>query len=288
MKKKERSLPLSGAKVFDFSRLLPGPWCAQVLGDMGADVIKVEQPEIGDYSRFNPPRYREGSVYFNSVNRNKRSIALDLANDADRDVGMRLLADADIVIESFRPGVSEKLGIDYRSIVSINPKVIYCSVSGFGCEGDLSRLPGHDLSIQGITGQLGLVQSDSAPPMPNFQAADYAGATYAVIAILGAYIRRMVSGEGTHLDIALYDSLMSLSNIALASAMARLAGHSGTPALEVWGGNPRYSTYRTRDGKAVTVALLEARTWHRFCEFVGRADLIYDESLADRHSTQGA
>ena len=280
-------LPLNGAKVVDLSRLLPGPWCSQTLGDMGAEVIKIEQPEIGDYSRFNPPYYREGGVYFSGVNRNKRSIALDFADKADRDVAWRLLEEADIVVESFREGVMEKFGLDYASVKRVNPDVIYCSVTGFGSDGPLARVPGHDLSIQGMTGQLGLVESQGPPPMPGFQAADYAGAAYAVISILGAYIRRAQSGGGCHLDIALYDSLMSLSTIALAGALSRYAGHSGKPELEVWGRNPRYATYLARDGKAVTVALLEARTWRRFCEFVGRPDLIFEESLADRHSMHG-
>src|SRR3954466_2784991 len=167
-------LPLEGAKVVDLSRLLPGPWCAQTLGDLGADVIKIEQPDIGDYGRFNPPSYREGGVYFNSVNRNKRSVTLDLKNEDDRRVALDLLREADIVVESYRPGVTEKLGIDYASLAKINPRVIYCSVTGFGCDGEFAQVPGHDLSIQGAAGILNPGDFSDTPPMPGFQAADYA------------------------------------------------------------------------------------------------------------------
>ena len=281
------TLPLEGTKVVDLSRLLPGPWCSQTLGDLGADVIKIEQPEIGDYGRFNPPYYREGGVYFNSVNRNKRSITLDLKRDEDRSIALDLLREADIVIESYRPGVTEKLGIDYASVTKINPSVIYCSVTGFGCDGDFAQVPGHDLSIQGAAGILNPSSLPGTPPMPGFQSADYAGATYATIAVLSAYIQRLKIGRGRHLDIALYDSLVALSNIALASALARTAGFLGKPELEVWGSNPRYAIYPTRDGKAVTVCLLEARTWERFCQFIGRSDLIYEETHADRHTSHG-
>jgi crotonobetainyl-CoA:carnitine CoA-transferase CaiB-like acyl-CoA transferase len=280
-------LPLEGAKVVDLSRLLPGPWCTQTLGDLGGDVIKIEQPEIGDYSRFNPPYYRQGGVYFNSVNRNKRSIALDLKREDDRRIALELLRDADIVVESYRVGVTEKLGIDYPSLSQINPSVIYCSVTGFGSDGPFAQVPGHDLSIQGAAGILKPGAGEGAPPMPGFQAADYAGATYATIAILSAYIQRLKTGRGRHLDVALYDSLLVLSNVALTGALARAAGFSGEPELEVWGTNPRYAIYPTRDDKAVTVCLLETRTWERFCQFIGRADLIYEETLADRHTSHG-
>jgi crotonobetainyl-CoA:carnitine CoA-transferase CaiB-like acyl-CoA transferase len=285
--KSAEPLPLEGAKVVDLSRLLPGPWCGQTLGDLGADVVKIEQPEIGDYGRFNPPYYREGGAYFHSVNRNKRSITLDLKREEDRRVALDLLRDADIVIESYRSGVTEKLGIDYSSVAKVNPGVIYCSVTGFGCDGEFARVPGHDLSIQGAAGILNPGGFAGTPPMPGFQAADYAGATYATMAVLAAYIQRLKTGRGRHLDIALYDSLVVFSNIALASALARTAGFSGKPELEVWGSNPRYAIYPTRDGKAVTVCLLETRTWERFCEFIGRSDLIYEETHADRHTSHG-
>ena len=282
----DRALPLAGIRIVDFSRLLPGPWCTQTLGDLGADVIKVEQPGVGDYSRHNPPTYGETGVYFASVNRNKRSIALDLSIDADRDLAHQLIRSADVLVESYRPGVPKRLGIDYESVAKSNPGLIYCSLDGFGNEGPLARTPAHDLSIQGLTGVLGKL--DPPPPLPGFLAGDYAAAAYATIAVLAALMRRRNDGRGCHLDIAMFDSLLAWSPIMLSGALARLAGHSGQPELEVWGRNPRYNTYRTRDGKAVTVSLLEPHTWQRFCTHIARPDLVDpDEAWSARHTDHG-
>lgn len=278
-------LPLSGMRVIDFSRLLPGPWCTQTLGDLGADVIKIEQPEIGDYSRFNPPTFREVGVYFNSINRNKRSIALDLLNVDDRAVALKLTAEADVIVESFRPGVARKLGIDYGAVSRINAGVIYCSITGFGNESTLGRVPGHDLSIQGLAGTLGKHMDDGArPPMPTFQAGDFTAAAFATIGVLAAFVRRRDAGVGAFLEIPMYDSLVSVSNVALSGALARVANYDGKPEMEPWGRNPRYNIYPTRDGKYVTVCLLEYRGWKRFCDFIGRSELAPEESWADRHS----
>jgi len=286
MASKDSDLPLAGVRVVDFSRLLPGPWCTQMLGDLGADVIKVEQPGIGDYSRFNPPNYRTNSVYFDSVNRNKRSIVLDIGNDGDRAVALQLIGAAAIVVESFRPGVAAKHGIDYATVSRDNPGLIYCSLNGFGAEGELAGMPGHDLSIQGLTGLLSKYDGP-VPGMPGFQAGDYAAAAYAAVGVLAAYVRRQQSGRGCYLDVPMYDSLLCWSNIMLTGAMARFAGFSGKPEIEVWGNNPRYNTYATRDGRAVTVSLLETRTWERFCRHIGRPDLVLQEDWSDRHSSHG-
>ncbi|MCO5066840.1 MAG: CoA transferase [Rhizobiaceae bacterium] len=280
----KQQLPLEGIKVVDFSRLLPGPWCTQTLGDLGADVIKVEQPGVGDPSRYNAPMLDRNSVYFHSINRNKKSVELDLNEPGDRARLDRLLSAADVVVETFRPGVAKKLAIDFDSVQRINPQIIYCSISGFGSSGPMAGVPGHDLSIQGMTGQLGMVKNGGVPSMPSFHAADYAGACYAAIAILSAIVRRTSTGSGAYLDISLYDSLLALSPISLAGALARSTGRAEAGELEVWGGNPRYSIYQTADGKAVTVVLLETKTWYRFCDLIGRSDLAVKESLAERHS----
>jgi len=282
------NLPLKGFRVVDFSRLLPGPWCTQTLGDLGADVIKIEQPDIGDYSRFNPPTYKSVGVYFNSINRNKRSIALDLTDEADRAVARQLTDSADIVVESFRPGVTEKLTIDYTSVSRANPSVVYCSITGFGNGTDLGRVPGHDLSIQGVAGTLGKhLRPGVSPPMPTFQAGDFTAAAFATIGILSACIRRTATGQGCYLEIPMYASLVSVSNVALSGALSRVAGYAGKPEMEPWGRNPRYNVYETRDGKYVTVCLLEYRGWKRFCDYIGRSELAPDESWSDRHSDHG-
>jgi crotonobetainyl-CoA:carnitine CoA-transferase CaiB-like acyl-CoA transferase len=284
----KQDLPLSKARIVDFSRLLPGPWTTQVLADLGAEVIKVEQPGVGDYGRFNPPHYKETGVYFAANNRNKKSIALDLSNEEDRLFAEGLIDQADILVESFRPGVLAKFKLDYAAVSKRNPSIIYCSVNGFGSDGPLARLPGHDLSLQGLAGFMEVKADPVAlPAVPTIQAGDYAAATYATIGILAAYVRRQNTGQGCFLDVPIYDSLMSLGGCTLSSALARLAGSSGQPSLGSFGTNPRYATYKTRDNKAVTVSLLETRTWHLFCKYIGRPDLIYDESWKDRHSTHG-
>jgi crotonobetainyl-CoA:carnitine CoA-transferase CaiB-like acyl-CoA transferase len=225
-------------------------------------------------------------VYFASVNRNKRSVALDLANPDDRAVALSLVAKADILVESFRPGVARRLGIEYESIAKMNPSIIYCSVTGFGSDGSLADVPGHDLSIQGMAGLIDTADGQETPPaMPMFHTGDYSAAIYAAIGILAACIRRMQTGAGCFLDVPMFDCTLAMASVTLSSALARLAGSTGDPKLEVFGTNPRYACYRTRDGKAVSVSLLEMRTWQRFCEYIKRPDLIYDETWSDRHTT---
>lgn len=281
-------LPLAGVRVLDFSRLLPGPWCTQMLGDLGADVIKVEQPGTGDLSRYNPPSYRSSSTYFNGVNRNKASLALDLSKNEGRDIARRLIAKSDVVVESFRRGVPAKLGIDYESARSLNQAVIYCSITGFGQSGPYAAIPGHDLVVQAATGVVGVTQENGKASVPGFQAGDYAAASYAVMGILAALYRRRDTGSGCLLDVSMFDSLLSMCNIVLTGGLAQVAGFGGSPIMQVWGGNPRYATYLAKDGRSVAVSLLEARIWKVFCEAIGRSDLVSaDEAPSDRHTDHG-
>lgn len=282
-------LPLSGATVLDFSRHLPGPWCTQYLADLGAAVIKVEHRGQGDPSRHNPPLYVRDGVYFHSVNSGKRSLAIDLGRPEAAAAVRRLLGSADIVVESFRPGGAAKLGVGYEQARAINPKVIYCSISGFGRDGPYARSPGHDLAIQSLTGLLGgSFEPGTAPANPPFHAADYAGGASAVSGILAAYIRMLRTGRGALLDISMYDAVMSMLDIRLSSALGRAAGVADQREIEVWGSNPRYRCYATADGKAVTVGLLESTIWAKFCAAIGRPDLVSaEESLSDRLTSHG-
>lgn len=282
--------PLQGIRVVDFSRMLPGPWCTQMLGDFGAEVIKVEQPPVGDLGRHNAPNFRKESVYFNTVNLNKESIDIDLSRDDDRVNVEILMRSADVIVESFRTGVTKRLGIDYDTVRATNPSVIYCSITGYGQTGPFAKVPGHDLVIQSTLGVMGVtaVDDSGAPSNPGFQAADYAAATYAVIGILAALQRRATSGEGAYLDISMFDSLFSMSNVLSNAALAHLAGYRDAPQMELWGRNPRYTIYPTKDGKAVAVSLLEAHIWKHFCDLLGRPDLISaDETAKDRHTHHG-
>jgi CoA:oxalate CoA-transferase len=280
-------LPLAGVKVLDFSRLLPGPFATQMLGALGADVVKVEQPGIGDPSRHNHPRYRVDSVYFHAANGNKRSIALDMAIPDGKEVVERLLRWADVAVESFRPGVAAKLGMDCARARSLNPRLVYCSISGFGQSGPLAKIAGHDLAIQALTGLMGCAP-DGAAPVPGLQTADFAGALYAVIGIQAALAQRVHTGVGCEVDLAMFEALYHLCFIPLSSALAELAGRAGTPRMEVFGANPRYATYRTKDGRYVAVTLLEAKAWREFCDYIGRPDLVSAaETPADRLGDHG-
>ena len=284
-----KPLPLEGVRVVDFSRLLPGPFATKMLGELGAEVIKVEPPEVGDPSRYNHPKYRENSVYFNAVNAHKRSICVDLTASEGKKLIRKLLASADVVIETYRPGVAKKLGISYTDIHAYNPRVVYCSISGFGQTGPLSHIAGHDLVIQGLTGIMGCALDTMNPPaVPGFQAADYAGALMAVIGVQAALVQRDKTGEGCDIDLSMFEALFSMALIPLSSQFANSAGHSGEPRMESFGGNPRYSNYLSKDGKPVAVTLLETKSWREFCTLANRPELVpQTESLADRLSSHG-
>jgi formyl-CoA transferase len=257
-----------------------------MLGEFGAEVIKVEQPVSGDPSRHNRPQLKKNSYYFNAMNAFKRSITVDLTKPAGRAVMHRLVADADVVVESSRPGNAVNLGLDYATLRAKNPRIIVCSITGFGHTGPLAHIAGHDLIIQGFTGQMGCGLERANPPEPpGVLAADFSGALYAVIGIQAALAQRAQTGEGCEIDLAMFDALFNMGIIPLSSVMARSAGHSGEPRVESFGGNPRYATYLSRDRKPVAVALLETRSWRAFCASIGREDLISDsETLADRLS----
>tara|TARA_R110000868_G_scaffold73791_1_gene213617 strand:- start:8019 stop:9254 length:1236 start_codon:yes stop_codon:yes gene_type:complete len=289
MERPSTPLPLDGITVIDFSRLLPGPWCTQFLSDLGAKVIKVEQAGIGDMSRYNAPRQGNSSVYFELVNGGKRSIELDLSTDDGQKIAHRLIGGADVVVESFRPGVTGKLGISYEAAKETKPDIVYCSITGFGQEGPLAHISGHDLAIQSVAGHMPLGKLDGhTQQVPGFQAADYAGASTACSAVLAALIRRDRTGDGAYIDLAMYDSLFSMCNIAMTGAIGAALPNDPGDRLEAWGANPRYAVYETKDGKAVAVALLESRLWQAFCAAIGRPDLADPNERPDaRHSTHG-
>jgi len=282
-------LPYAGIRIVDFTRLLPGGWCTQMLADCGAHVIKVETPQGGDYSRFNPPDFKHTGVYYNSVNRNKLSLALDLRHSASRPVLRRLLETADVIVEAYRTGVPAQLGMDHETARTLNPRLIYCSITGFGQDGPLADQAGHDLNIQGMTGLMTVgVRPGELPRPPSFQAADYAGAAMACMGIMAALASRARTGSGCYLDISMFDSLFNMCNIVTTSAMSRLGGGTGEPAMQSWGGNPRYAVYAARDGLPVSVSLLERKFWRLFCEAIGRLELVNeDEESRDRHTDHG-
>jgi crotonobetainyl-CoA:carnitine CoA-transferase CaiB-like acyl-CoA transferase len=269
--------PLSGLLVLDFTTLLPGPLATLLLAEAGAEVIKIERPG-GEDMRHYEPRFDGESAMFALLNRGKTSLVLDLKNAADRDRLMPLLTRADVLVEQFRPGVMARLGLRYDAAKAINPKLVYCSITGYGQKGPRADEAGHDLNYIGHTGLLALNPGPpDRPVVPPALIADIAGGTLpAVMNILLALRQRDQSGQGCHLDIAMTDAMFTFASHAL------VLGHAGTfPGMggaRLSGGSPRYQLYPTRDGKLVCCAALEQRFWEPFTAAIGLAPGLVDDS----------
>lgn len=262
-------LPLSGLKVLDFSTLLPGPMASLVLAEAGANVVKVERPGGEDLRRYDPES-GEPSGSFRLLNRGKISICVDLKDPEERKTLQPYLETADIIIDQFRPGVMERLGLGYRQLRNINPLVIYCSITGYGQDGPRRDRAGHDLNYMAETGLLSFCcGTDGTPCLPPTLAADIGGGSYpAVINILLALRRREMTGEGSYLDIAMADNLFPFAYWALGRGLT--AGVWPTSGGElVTGGSPRYQIYRTADNRFLAAAPIEERFWQNFCDAIG-------------------
>lgn len=284
----EGLVPFQGVNILDFTRLLPGPWATALAADYGAKVLKIEPPGIGDYSREAPPFVDGKSVYFEEVNRNKKGIQVDLKTRSGIELVRDLAKSADIVVESFRPGTMDRLGMGFDQLSRSSPRLIYCSVSGFGQDGPYSQAAGHDINILGVAGVIP-VENGTQPTLPAILAADFAGATSLAMAMMAGLLERERTKKGLWLDVSMLDGLISWGTIRYAEAVARIAKQPRTVAIQSFGGNPRYNIYQCSDGKWVTVALLEKKFWARFCEYVGRGDLINEEEKeSDRLSTHGS
>ncbi|MBL8570252.1 MAG: CoA transferase [Phreatobacter sp.] len=272
--------PLRGLKVLDFSNLLPGPLASLLLVEAGAEVIKVERPGTGDEMRGYFPPLGASSGNFALLNRGKTSLVADLKDAGDLAHVMALAAEADVLIEQFRPGVMARVGLAYEDFANLNPRLVYCSISGYGQSGPRVARAGHDLNYLAEAGLLGLTRGvDGAPVLPQVLAADIGGGAYpAVINILMALQGRERSGKGCHLDIAMADNLFAFAYWGLA---AGYAGAWPKPGRElITGGSPRYQIYRTADGRFLAAAPLEERFWQVFCEKIGLAEDERDDSLA--------
>ncbi|HVS28009.1 MAG TPA: CoA transferase [Solirubrobacteraceae bacterium] len=273
------SLPLEGIRVLDLSRLLPGGFCSLLLADFGADVIKVEDTGMGDYVRWAPPYYEGAedsakSALYLALNRNKRSIRIDLKNERGREVLLRLVRDADVLLESFRPGVLDRLGVGYDRLREENPRIVYCAISGYGQDGPFRDRSGHDMNYLGLVGLLGLTgERGGAPVQSAGQIADVGGgALMAAFGILAALRERDSSGEGQLVDVSMADGALSW----LAMVAARYFCEQRTPqrgGLELAGSLICYRPYECADGW-VTLGALEPKFWQAWCRGVGREDLI--------------
>jgi crotonobetainyl-CoA:carnitine CoA-transferase CaiB-like acyl-CoA transferase len=272
-------LPLAGLRVLDLTRLLPGGFCSLVLADFGADVVKVEDTGMGDYIRFAPPYYEgaqrsASSALFLALNRGKRSIRIDLKRDAGRAVLLRLAHDADVLLESFRPGVLDRLGVGYERLREQNPGLVYCAITGYGQDGPARDRSGHDMNYLGLNGLLGLTGDADGPPVQSAgQIADIGGgALSAVIGILVALRERERSGEGQLVDCSMFDG--SLAWLALLVAQTFAGGRAPRRGeLPLAGAYVCYRPYQCADGW-VTLGALEPKFWSAFCRGVGREELL--------------
>ena len=280
---------LSGVRVLDLSRLLPGPYATTQLADMGADVVKVEEPTVGDPVRERRPRADDRSYTVLARNRNKESIAIDLKSEEGHEAFLNLAAEADVVFESFRPGVVDRLGVGYEDVRAVNEEIIYCSLTGYGQDGPCADRPGHDLNYVGISGLLGLTGDPDGPPaMPGYPVADFAGGLYAAMAIVAALAGRSFGRGGEYIDVSMTDVVASFST----AYADRYTGEGFVPrrgGTYLTGGHPAYQVFETADGEYVTVAALEEPFWNSFCDVIGEPELKDDyvganETLpAERH-----
>jgi len=271
----------SSLKILDFSTLLPGPFATMMFGDMGADVIRVEAPTRWDMTRSRPPFDEGVSAGHSLLSRNKRSFALDLKKPGAVDIVKKLIQEYDIVLEQFRPGVMERLGLGYETLAKENPKLIYCSLTGYGQDGPYRDRAGHDNNYLSIAGVMSHCGRKGVGPVPQgVQVADIgAGSLHSVIGILGAVIQRNETGEGQYIDVSMFDGAMHWNAYAGAHYMA--SGEIPSYGNMILNGGSQYDYYETSDGRHMSVGSLEPQFWKGLCETLGRPDLI------ERHALPG-
>src|SRR3954452_3832142 len=279
--------PLSGILVLDFTTLLPGPLATLILAEAGAEVIKIERPE-GEDMRAMPPRFDGEAAVFALLNRGKKSLALDLKKESDRKRLGPLLEKADVIVEQFRPGVMKRLNLGFEDIRRINPRIVYCSISGYGQQGPRSGEAGHDINYQSLTGLLALQPGPlDRPVVPPALVADIGGGTMpAVINILLGLRQRDATGEGVYLDVAMTDAMFTFAWYAYAIGQAT-GKFPGPGELRLVGGSPRYQLYPTKDGKLVACGALEQKFWLAFCNTIGLPAPLMNDA-ADAEATKSA
>jgi crotonobetainyl-CoA:carnitine CoA-transferase CaiB-like acyl-CoA transferase len=268
--------PLAGIRVLDLSRLLPGPLASLVLADLGAAVDKIEDAAGGDYLRVMPPQVsaKDGaaeptSSVFLALNRNKRSAVVDLKKPEAKDAFLRLVRSYDVLLEQFRPGVLDRLGLSHQTLLEQNPRLVICALTGYGQTGPLAHRAGHDLNYLARGGVLGLQgPADRPPAVPGFQLADVSGGLYAVIGIMGALMERSRTGKGQIVDVAMIETAMPFAIAGFGLLFGGQIPARGNDALT--GGIAPYQTYATKDGKAMALASLEPKFWMQFCAGIGR------------------
>ncbi|MCQ2373737.1 MAG: CoA transferase [Phascolarctobacterium sp.] len=267
-------LALEGIRILDMSRLLPGPYCTMLLADFGAEVIKIEEPKLGDYSRTFPPFIKDFGYWHLQLNRNKKSVTLDLKTEVGKQAFLELAKTADVVVESYRPGVLKKLGVDYATVSKLNPKIVYCSLSGYGSKGPLAKQADHDIgyvSLAGITAMSG--EAEGKPAIPGVLMADMNAAMAAGMSIMIALRHAQQTGEGQEIDINLYNVAMTLmpgaASLYFGSGFVAQRGNNW-----LTGQNPNYNIYETKDKRYMSVGCLEKKFWSNLCKALERPELI--------------
>jgi crotonobetainyl-CoA:carnitine CoA-transferase CaiB-like acyl-CoA transferase len=270
--------PLQGLKVIDLTRVVAGPFATMQLGDFGADVLKIEEPQHGDDTRAWAPYIGGEGSFFLALNRSKKSVALDLKSSEGADALRRLVASADVLIENFRPGSLAQLGFSYAETSAINPRLIYCSITGYGQTGPAALLPGYDAVIQGEAGIMDMTgDPDGEPTRVGVAITDYLAGLYAVQGILLAVVEREKSGLGQHVDIALFDAMLSVMRLPMSMLLA--TGHDPTRVGNDHLNISPYEPLRAKDGRLI-VAVANPRLWARFCDAIERPDLRDDARFA--------
>jgi formyl-CoA transferase/CoA:oxalate CoA-transferase len=270
---------LDGFRVLDLSRILSGPYCTMILADFGAEVIKVERPGAGDDTRAWGPPFVEGeSAYYLSINRNKRSITVDLGQEAGRDIIYALARTCDVAIENFRPGTADRIGVGYERLRQENPRLVYCSISGFGQDGPYRDRPGYDALAQAMSGMMAITgEPEGAPAKHGMSIADIGAGMWAALAIVTALLARERTGEGQYIDISLLDAQLSWLTYAAGSFFA--TGHDPARYGSAHPSIVPYQPFATVDGYLM-LAVGNDRLWQRFCDVAGRPELATQEGFA--------
>ena len=271
---------LQDIQVLDLTRALAGPFCTLMLGDYGADVVKIEIPKTGDDTRhWGPPFIGEESAYFLSINRNKRSLTLNFKESEAIQIFLKLVQKADVVVENFTPGVMKRFGLDYESVKAINPSIIYCSISGFGQDGPYQNRPAYDQIMQGVSGLMSITgEPDGEPQKVGIAVSDIGAGMWAAFAVMTALHHRTNSGDGQHIDISMLDAQVAWMTYQAAYFFA-----NEEPPKRLGAAHPTlvpYQAFMSQDGKYVNVAVGSERLWDRFCEGIGKMDLKDNPNFA--------
>lgn len=279
-------LPLEGIRVLDLSHMLPGPYSTMMLADMGAEVIKIEPPKGGDGFRQRKPKVNQEGSAFLMVNRGKKSCVLDLRSPEGLENFMELARTADVILEQYRPGVVNRLGIDYGSVKKVNPGIVYVSLSGYGQDGPYRDMPGHDINYLSISGVLDTVgKADQPPSLPGIQVADMCGAQWSIISVLlGLMARQRNNGEGQYIDLSMTDAVFPWLSLFLSDYVA-LGTVSTRGETRSGGKYAFYNVYETADGRYVSLGAAEPKFWATFCTEVGHEEWIEKQMVEGEERT---